>query len=180
LGGPGPTERLTTLLARLGALMGSDRVGAPALVNSYRPGAFAMAKFEPLADRSSASGAQRALNNVIRRFRSPIPARVTLEQGRPVRVVTDRRGFSGGKVERCDGPWRSSGDWWAPSAPCPAAAAPHHGTHRSKPHAPWNCDEWDVMLGDGASYRISRCIAEGGPANDDCSHSTWFVDGMLD
>jgi protein ImuB len=193
LGGPGPTERLTTLLARLGALMGSDRVGAPALVNSYRPGAFAMAKFEPLADRSSASGAQRALNNVIRRFRSPIPARVTLEQGRPVRVVTDRRGFSGGKVERCDGPWRSSGDWWAPCAaaadgthwwapcaPCPAAAAPHHGTHRSKPHAPWNCDEWDVMLGDGASYRISRCIAEGGPANDDRSHSTWFVDGMLD
>ena len=36
---------------------------------------------------------------VIRRFRSPIPARVTLEQGRPVRVTTDRRGFSGGRVE---------------------------------------------------------------------------------
>jgi protein ImuB len=160
------TERLTTLLARLGALMGSDRVGAPALVDSYRPGAFAMAKFEPSAEtkggpRRHGEGPPRALNTVIRRFRSPIPARVTLEQGRPVRVVTDRRGVSGGKVERCDGPWRSSGDWW-------------------KPHAPWNCDEWDVMLSAGASYRISRCIAEREPANEDPGHSTWFVDGTLD
>ena len=42
-----PTDKLATLLARLGALMGSDRVGAPSLVDTYRPGAFAMAKFDP-------------------------------------------------------------------------------------------------------------------------------------
>ncbi len=42
-----PTDTLATLLARLGALMGSDRVGAPSLVDTYRPGAFAMAKFDP-------------------------------------------------------------------------------------------------------------------------------------
>ena len=70
----------------------------------------------------------------MRRLRSPIPARVTLEQGRPVRVTTDRRGFSGGRVERCDGPWRSSGDWWKNG---------------------WNCDEWDMLLNDGVVYRIS-------------------------
>jgi protein ImuB len=196
-----PTERLTTLLARLGALMGSGRVGAPALVDSYRPGAFAMAKFEPSAETKGGSGPSGPLNNVIRRFRSPIPARVTLDRRRPVRVVTDRRGVSGGKVERCDGPWRSSGEWWAPYADCPAAA---QGTHWWKPHAPWNCDEWDVMLSDGAWYRISRCIAErpGPPTQAPCAaaaHGTptrqprwggsepadedrgqWFVDGMLD
>jgi hypothetical protein len=162
--------------------MGSDRVGAPALVDSYRPGAFAMAKFEPSAetkgrprrhdDVSAGNLADRELNSVIRRFRSPIPARVTLEQGRPVRVVTDRRGVSGGKVESCDGPWRSSGDWWAP------CATPVLGAHWWNPHAPWNCDEWDVMLSDGSSYRISRCLAEREPANAD--RGQWFVDGMLD
>src|SRR5262249_29831753 len=38
---PHPTpEQLSTLLARLGAAMGQDRIGAPVLVDSYRPGAF--------------------------------------------------------------------------------------------------------------------------------------------
>jgi protein ImuB len=38
-------EQMATLMARLSALLGEDRVGAPALVDSYRPGAFAMARF---------------------------------------------------------------------------------------------------------------------------------------
>jgi hypothetical protein len=167
-----PAERLTTLLARLGALMGSDRVGAPALVDSYRPGAFAMATFEPSASGVFASGPDVTVCHVLRRFRSPIPARVTLEQGRPVRVITDRRGISGGTVERCNGPWRSSGDWWAPGA----AAA--HGTNWWAPGAAaahgkrrWDCDEWDVRLNDGVSYRISQAREE---------RSQWFVDGILD
>src|SRR5437660_2725206 len=39
-------EQLSTLLARLGALMGQDRIGAPAVVDTYRPGAFAMEAFK--------------------------------------------------------------------------------------------------------------------------------------
>ena len=215
-----PTEKLATLVARLGALMGSDRVGAPALVDSYRPGAFAMGKFEPAAsgladreslgssDRSSASGAKswgwgptsakegspRALKNaetvahVIRRFRLPIPARVTLEQGRPVRVATDRRGFSGGTVACCEGPWHSSGDWWVPLAPCPLPLAPCPSplTPRSpRAQAPWNCDEWDVALSDGASYRISQARSSTGSGRPERAEGRdgrgqWFVDGMLD
>jgi protein ImuB len=173
-----PSDKLATLLARLGALMGGDRVGSPSLVDTYRPGAFAMAKFDPprtftnpksqiLASAKSGERAEAygegganpekssAPSSVLRRFRSPIPARVTLAQGRPVRVTTDRRGVAGGRVERCEGPWRSSGDWW-------------------KPHAPratfWNCDEWDVALSDGTTYRISQAHNE----------DAWFVDGMLD
>jgi protein ImuB len=158
-----PAERLATLVARLGALMGTTRVGAPALVDSYRPGAFAMTAFAP--PPSSVSGGRteesttRRLPMAIRRFRSPIPARVTLERGRPVRVVTDRRGFSGGKVARAEGPWRSSGDWWI------GGAGRIH-----QPRSPWNCDEWDVVLSDGAMYRISDARDEGG----------WFMDGMVD
>ena len=43
---PSP-ERLSTLVARLDALMGEGRVGAPALVDTHRPGAFGMEGFEP-------------------------------------------------------------------------------------------------------------------------------------
>ena len=135
-----PSDTLATLMARLGALMGSDRVGAPSLVDTYRPGAFAMAKFDPPRNFANPQSlipnpSRRSQRPVLRRFRSPIPARVTLEQGRPGRVTTDRRGVAGGRVERCEGPWRSSGDWWKKG---------------------WNCDEWDVALNDGTTYRISQ------------------------
>ena len=163
-----PAEKLATLMARLGALMGSDRIGAPSLVDTHRPGAFAMAKFAPSPisnPQSPIPGAQSLIPDakgappsVLRRFRSPIPARVTLERGRPVRVITDRRGFSGGRVERCEGPWRSSGDWWVQGY---AAHAPHA----------WNCDEWDVVLSEGSTYRISQARGDG---------ETWSIDGIVD
>jgi protein ImuB len=149
-----PSDTLATLMARLGALMGSDHVGSPALVDTYRPGAFAMAKFDPprtFTHQSLIPNPQsRGGSSVLRRFRSPIPARVSVEQGRPVRITTDRRGFSGGRVERCDGPWRSSGDWWRAMA--------------------WNCDEWDVALCDGTMYRISHAL----------DSDAWFVEGLVD
>ena len=135
-------EQLSTLVARLGALMGQDRFGAPALVDTYRPGAFAMTAFKTdhdgfnrgeRGDRRenifSALSADSAVNcfeqlapspqplvSALRRCRHPVPARVVVAEGRPVRVTTDRRGFAGGAVTRCVGPWRTSGDWWAGQA----------------------------------------------------------------
>ena len=145
-----PSDALATLVARLGALMGSDHVGAPSLVDTYRPGAFAMAKFDPPGEGGPNHGGRAARPTaVLRRFRNPVPARVVVEQGRPARVTTDRRGVAGGRVERCEGPWRSSGDWWKNL---------------------WNCDEWDVALSDGTTYRISHAHNEG----------AWFVNGMVD
>src|SRR5205823_5598706 len=54
--------------------------------------------------------------SALRRCRQPVPARVALLDGRPVRVTTDRRGFAGGAVLQCVGPWRTSGHWWAGGA----------------------------------------------------------------
>ena len=149
-----PTDKLATLLARLGALMGSDQVGAPSLVDTYRPGAFAMGKFEPSRTLTAGASGHQSVRgaappSVLRRFRSPIAARVVVEEGRPVRVTTDRRGVAGGRVERCEGPWRSSGDWWKNM---------------------WNCDEWDVGLSDGTTYRISEAHDPQG----------WFINGLVD
>lgn len=150
---PHPTpEQLSTLLARLGALMGQDRVGAPLQTDSFRPGAFALTPFS-LEHRASTAGrgarvasdeagrltsdargqaqgmagfdsahgfdgsAQSAGGNApmaaLRRCRQPIPARVATDgHQRPLRVFTDRRGFAGGAVVSCAGPWRTSGAWW--------------------------------------------------------------------
>ena len=196
---PHPTpEQLSTLLARLGALMGQDRVGAPALVDSYRPGAFAMKPFaiehEPNVNRrarrdrkaitaeGSADSAVSALNVVtaLRRCRQPVPARVAVGfDQRPVRVTTDRRSFAGGSVIACVGPWRTSGEWWdTPSlADQPllrqSAEASAQAEARIQNRASaggWNRDEWDVSLNDGAVYRIFR----------DRSTDAWFVEAMVD
>ena len=82
-----PTDTLATLMARLGALMGSDRVGAPSLVDTYRPGAFAMAKFDP--PRSFTANPE-SLNP-----QSTAPANVclaALSQSRSPRASSSNRG----------------------------------------------------------------------------------------
>ena len=179
---PSP-EQISTLMARLTALMGEGRCGSPAVVDSWEPGAFEMRAFAP-AD-SIPDGPQRhrgternALHMVpvrgpertkesheglcvseslwpvgavevssapavaLRRFRNPVPARVRVEQGRPVSV--------GGTVTQCAGPWRTAGNWWTEKI--------------------WDRDEWDVTLSDGAAYRVFR----------DRRTDTWFFEGIVD
>jgi protein ImuB len=214
---PHPTpEQLSTLLARLGALMGQDRIGAPAQVDSYRPGAFEMKPFaiehdhddqrrirrdrrdrgtnflqnslEPFSQPSPESQAPSLkspipspesrvpslqhvcsaadVTTALRRCRQPVPARVAVgSDGRPVRVTTDRRGFAGGGVTACVGPWRTSGEWWETGA---GAAGKAGGA--GKASEGWDRDEWDVSLNDGAVYRIFR----------DRSTEAWFVEAIVD
>ena len=160
---PHPTpEQLSTLIARLGAAVGQDRVGAPVTVDSYRPGAFEMKPFATVHDdqRRAAERAKNAFQKdicelrgsaliVVRRCRQPVPARVVTIDDRPAKVSSDRRGFAGGNVLSASGPWKTSGDWWSDA---------------------WDRDEWDVALSDGATYRVFLDHATGG----------WFIDGILD
>jgi protein ImuB len=150
-------EQLSTLLARLGAVMGQDRIGAPATVDSYRPGAFVMNAFAPDHEPRVTSPEPRATSPeprppVLRRCRQPVPGRVAADAvGRPVRVTTDRRGFAGGTVVRASGPWKTSGEWW-------------------NPQAGWDRDEWDVTLNDGGAYRVFMDRVTGG----------WYIDAIYD
>jgi protein ImuB len=159
---PAP-DTLATLLARLTALMGADRCGAPALVDSHRPGAFAMVPFGP-GEKGTVTFSSRTTRGkgdcpllVLRRFRIPEPCRVTIEQDRPVRVAGTRQGLTGGRVEQWAGPWRSAGEWWEPPAPAGTSGG-------------WNRDEWDVSLSDGGLYRIFR----------DRTTDRWFCEGVFD
>jgi protein ImuB len=158
---PSP-EQVSTLMARLNALMGEGRCGAPAVVDSWQPGAFAMEAFAP-EDRSNGSNGSNVPNALLslRRFRLPIQARVHVEHGKPARVTTDRRGLSGGGVEQCAGPWRTSGAWWEDE---------HDLSRRSLGEGGWDRDEWDVTLNDGATYRVFR--------ERDSEH--WFLEGIVD
>jgi nucleotidyltransferase/DNA polymerase involved in DNA repair len=62
-------EQISTLLARLGAVMGQDRLGAPVAVDSYRPGAFAMAPFatEHDVERKARKDTHNGLDTDLRR-----------------------------------------------------------------------------------------------------------------
>jgi protein ImuB len=190
---PSP-EQLSTLMARLGALMGEGRCGSPAEVDSWKPGAFGMKPFAPVEGVPAPSGrppsarAQAPSERpvvALRRFRFAVPARVMVEQGRPVRVYTDRRGLGGGSVAVAAGPWRTSGQWWeradahafAP-APAPASAtapSPRGDARAASPSGSardlaWDRDEWDVALDDGATYRVFR----------ERDADAWFIDGIVD
>jgi protein ImuB len=174
-------EQLSTLLARLGALMGQDRFGAPATIDTDRPGAFAMAAFatehdagknrgdrkERRDDLSRSAGSainpepsaisHQPLMSALRRCRQPVPARVAVAGGRPARVTTDRRGFPGGTVTHCAGPWRTSGAWWEAE-----------NLKSEIRNQKWDRDEWDVSLSDGAVYRVFR------------EADRWFIDAIVD
>ena len=166
---PSP-EQLSTLMARLTALMGEGRCGSAITVDSWEPGVFDMKPFAPRDSHDVRSHGPQRLRDTenktclgdiaasaprlaIRRFRFPIPARVRVDLGIPVRVTSDRRGISGGKVETYAGPWRTSGGWWVEDIKkC------------------WERDEWDVTLSDGATYRVFR----------ERDTDAWFIEGVVD
>lgn len=156
---PSP-ENLATLTARLSALAGDARVGAPALADSHDERAFGMTPFVlrpwfsgPWSSRPSSLLLPSALCPLpcFRRFRPPIAARVVVEHGRPVRVQPAARGLPGGTVIACAGPWRSSGRWW------------------TLDHSGWDRDGWDVELAGGV-YRLAR----------DRTTGRWVVEGIAD
>ena len=167
---PAP-ELLSTLVARLQALMGEGKCGSPVTVDSYRPGAFAMRPFvvEVVSSQYSVASRpnpeSRVPNACLRRFRLPIPARVLMDGSHPISVRTDRLALAGGRVQAAAGPWRTSGEWWKTPA-APAGAQPASPPRR----AGWNRDEWDVALSDGGLYRIF----------EDRDTGRWFVGAVVD
>jgi protein ImuB len=158
---PSP-ETVSTLIARLSALVGESRIGSAALVDSHAPDAFEMRRFAPDAGPEGAHGAlgasgalgaqgpAGASGAVFRRQRLPPAIRVAVEHGRPVHLAASRRGLPCGAIVQAAGPWRASGGWW---------------TDRR-----WSRNEWDIELAGGAVCRIFQ----------DRSTERWFLEGIYD
>jgi protein ImuB len=126
LSAPEPVK-LELTIARLKAIVGPDRVGTPALLDTHRPDAF---RITPAFVPSAPPPAPK-FRLSIRLFRPPRAARVALDSGHPSFVTA---GAIRGKILDLAGPWRTSGDWWTAD--------------------PWLRDEWDIALSDGALYRL--------------------------
>ena len=149
---PSP-ERLAETMARLHEWTAEGRSGSPQLVDTHRPGAFAVSTFAPPPlPRGTCETVPRLPHVALRAFRPPRLAHVALKDGAPAFVSAP--GVRGA-VAACAGPWRASGDWW---------------------DVAFSREEWDVALAlrpgqaSGGLYRIFL----------DRLREEWFVEGELD
>ncbi len=112
-------SRLDVTLARIKAIVGEDRVGAPMLEDTHRPGSF---RVGALAAEGSVCDEPQTQRMVLRRMRPPLPVRVTMRDFQPTAF---RDGVSLFEITVAYGPWRTSGCWWSAGE--------------------WNLEEWDVL-----------------------------------
>ena len=156
---PSP-EQLATLTARLRALAGEARVGAPLLLDTHDDRQVGFSGSQVLGSSGPrvrepehlSTRAPENLCSVLRRYRLPVPARVVVERGGPIRLVPSSSAIPAGNIVNRAGPWRSSGRWWS--------------ADKSK----WDRDEWDVELANGACYRLAR----------DRETGQWEIEGEMD
>jgi len=120
-------------LARLGAIVGADRVGTPAAAASLRPDAFALGKPVESIPPPEPPPVHARRGLLLRRFRPPPRLCVALREGRPAEV---QAGGTSGEVAAARGPWRTSGDWWKAGA--------------------WAVEIWEVELKTGGVYQIAH------------------------
>jgi protein ImuB len=135
---PGPApEKWALALARIEAIVGHERVGAPCAASTHRPGEVRLAEFdssvalreEPRAQHTPVAPRFALALHV---FRPPKRARVRYEHG-AIRALASEE--ISGRVERCAGPYRRVGQWWT-----------------SEPFAQ---DSWDVALEDRTLLRVA-------------------------
>ncbi|HYM76105.1 MAG TPA: DNA polymerase Y family protein [Candidatus Dormibacteraeota bacterium] len=151
-------EKLELTLARIAGIVGEQKVGAVELLDTHHPEGFRMRRFvaevarkTPPKKTPDATEAQAAVT-ALRRFRPPLRANVTLENGQPMSLVCRKKEVQGEVLWKA-GPWRFSGDWWEREA--------------------WSRDEWDLALRNGeavAFYRLVHDLLGGG----------WFIEGTYD
>jgi protein ImuB len=127
-------NQLYETLARLVALLGSDRVGTPVLEETHRPDAFHL---EPFSwDLTSPVVVTKLpLGAALRRFRPNVSASVLLADEQPVHLRSTQ---ISGAVSKQSGPYRASGNWWNEKS--------------------WAYAEWDVQLDNGI---LCRCHQNG-------------------
>ena len=151
-------EKLELTLARIAGMVGENKVGALELLDTHHPEGFRMQRFVAEAarktsrEKTSDSAEEKSAVTALRRFRPPLRASVTLENGHPVSLVCRKKDVQGEVLWRA-GPWRSSGDWWEREA--------------------WSRDEWDLAIRNGEAISFHRLV-------HDLLGGGWFVEGTYD
>ena len=123
-------QQLYETLARLTALLGTDRVGTLVLEETHRPDAFHL---EPFSWDDSSDATERIppiFKPALRRFRPALSASVLLDENIPAHL---RSAQINGEVADQRGPYLLSGNWWDEKS--------------------WARAEWDLQLGNGDLVR---------------------------
>jgi protein ImuB len=168
-------EKLELTVARLAKLVGDSNVGAPELVDTYRPENFRVRKFVASRERTknrakrdapysseNRHGTRRSLAG-FRTIRPAVAVTVEVRDERPVRVCLREMQ---GDVVTASGPWRSSGDWWQDDA--------------------WDQQEWDLTVDFGVSHGQREQPVNSLPQYGvyrvcyDTLRRSWFVRGFYD
>jgi len=143
-------HQLSETLARLTALLGTDRVGTPVLEETHRPDTFRMEPFSWNAAESAVPSGELPdalrtahTTTALRRFRPVAPASVFISENWHLQSEKIR-----GKVIDQRGPYLISGNWWDQTS--------------------WACAEWDLQLD---SSVVVRCHQ---------GDSQWELDGIYD
>jgi len=171
-------EKLELTLARIAGMVGGNKVGALELLDTHHPEGFRMQRFVAEAPQKNArekipaAAEEKSAVTALRRFRPPLRASVTLENGQPVHLVCRKKEVQGDVLWKA-GPWRSSGDWWEREA--------------------WSRDEWDIALRNNAlrnNALHNNALRDGALRNGDAVSfyrlvhdllgGGWFVEGTYD
>ena len=143
-------HQLSETLARLTALLGTDRVGTPVLEETHRPDTFRMEPFSWNAAESAVPSGELPdalrtahTTTALRRFRPVAPASVFISENWHLQSEKIR-----GKVVDQRGPYLISGNWWDQTS--------------------WARAEWDLQLD---SSVVVRCHQ---------GDSQWELDGIYD
>jgi protein ImuB len=183
-------DHLASLQARLTALMGAGRCGAPALVDSHRPGDVALAPFVPTGGEGKDAGSAVLLSALgltatrdagrarehtrepaqegwldtagyhVRRLRQPWPVEVVLGAGRSPKAI--RFGVRSRDTAFRDGAIAQAAGPWRSSGAWWQPSTECDGA--------WDRDEWDIALDSGAAYRVFQ----------DRKTGQWWVEGEID
>lgn len=121
-------------LARVAALVGSDRVGTPQLADTHRPDAIRLLPPAGVIPPPAVPPLHAPLGAPLRRFRPPLPARLEFTAGEPTFLWTERMR---GEISFRGRAWPASGDWW-------------------QSDRAWARTEWDIALATGGLYRLLR------------------------
>src|ERR1043166_4564814 len=130
-------HQLSETLARLTALLGSERVGTPVIEEMHRPDAFRMEPFAWAVASAVPSGqsfhALRTAHTTaaLRRLRPAASASIFLSENNPAHVQS---ADLNGKIIEQRGPYLISGNWWDEKA--------------------WARAEWDLQLQNGDVIRV--------------------------
>ena len=150
---PEPT-RFEDTHARLASLVGPGNVGRARLLDTHAPQRFELERFHIPAPLNKLPVTRDAISSpaiALRYMRPPLAVQITMREKQIEQIWFEGTKF---EVERCYGPWRSSGHWWGSEV--------------------WSQDMWDIACENKEGTQLICLIGW------DLLRESWSLKGIYD